>query len=258
MQTLKYAGTIKHDGLRIMENFFEKAAPRDVIARVHDFARDLAYGAARGLWHTQIHWRKLLNPDISTHSKVFAAYLGSKWGSEFPSEYLLLSFGYIEEHSHEPGYAIYLLTQKAFQLLEQPSAPPSIFVSYRRRESSSFALLVEARLRLAGNPNPFVDKNLVPGEEWNEQLHHHIENCEYFVLLVGPSTLDSPHVLDELNRAIDSRATIISIWHQGARMNDDTPESLRQRHAITVIEENALGYETAVNQLLNALGYATY
>ena len=241
-----------------MENPFEQAAPTNILDRVHDFARDLAFGVTQGLWHTQVHWRKLLNPDISHHSKVFADHLRPKWGTDFPSEYLLLSFGYFQEYGIEPGYSIYLLTEKAFRLLERPSAPPSVFISYRRSESSPFGLLIEARLRLVGNPNPFIDKNLVPGTEWDEQLRLQIQQCRYFVCLIGQTTLNSPHVAQEIDWATESDCTLISIWHNGARMSDSVPAELNKRHAITVTEENALGYETAVNQLLNSMGYSTY
>lgn len=241
-----------------MENTFEREAPTDVIARVHEFARDLAYGATLGLWHTYVRWQQLFNRDISKHSKVFAEHLGPKWGTNFPSEYLLLSFGYFQDYGSQSGHSVYLLTQKAFQLLEQPSAPPSVFISYRRQDSSAFALLVEARLRLAGNPNPFVDKNLVPGDEWNNQLKKQIEQCRYFVLLIGPTTLQSPHVLQELEWAERSNSTIVSILHVGVQIKDSVPDVLKSRQAITILEETALGYETAINQLLNSLGYATY
>lgn len=229
-----------------------------MLDRVQDFARDLAFGATQGLWHTQVHWRKLLNPDISTHSKVFADSLRPKWGTDFPAEFLLLSFGYLQDYGSESGYSVYLLTEKAFRLLEQPSAPPNVFISYRRSESSPFGLLIEARLRLAGNPNPFIDKNLVPGAEWNEQLRLQIRQCRYFVGLIGQTTLDSAHVMQEIAWAAESDCTLISVWHNGARMSASAPAVLHKRHAITVTEENALGYETAVNQLLNSMGYSTY
>jgi hypothetical protein len=241
-----------------MESPFEQNAPTDILDRVREFARDLAYGATLGLWHTRIQWRQIQNPEISNHSKIFAEHLRPKWGTDFPSEYLLLSFGYITEYGSETGYSTYLLTDKAFQLLEQPSSPPDVFISYRRSESSAFGLLIEARLRLAGNPNPFIDKNLVPGSEWNAQLKQQIQRSRYFIALIGKTTLASPYVIQEIEWAAESNCTIISVLHNGADMDDSTPEILKRRHAISVTEENALGYETAVNQLLNSLGYSTY
>ncbi len=242
-----------------MDNPFEQPAPTNMLERVQAFARDLAYGATLGLWHSRIRWKQLSNPEMSDHSRRFAEHLYPKWGRDFPSEYLLLSFGYlIELENIESGFANYLLTDKAFQLLQQPSVAPDVFISYRRSESSAFGLLIEARLRLAGNPNPFIDKNLVPGSEWNAQLRQQIQKSRYFVALVGKTTLESPHVLQEIQWAAESQCTIVSIWHNGARMTDTVPDIIQRRHAIVVTEENALGYETAVNQLLNSLGYSTY
>ena len=241
-----------------MENPFEQNAPTDILDRVREFARDLAYGATLGLWHTRVQWRQIQNPEISNHSKIFAQYLRPKWGSDFPSEFLLLSFGFTKDYGSETGYSTYLLTDKAFQLLEQPSSPPDVFISYRRSESSAFRLLIEARLRLAGNPNPFIDKNLVPGSEWNAQLKQQIQRSRYFIALIGKTTLESPYVVQEIQWAAESNCTIISVLHNDTHMDDSTPEVLKSRHAITVTEENALGYETAVNQLLNSLGYSTY
>lgn len=181
-----------------MDNPFEQPAPSDVIQRVHEFARDLAYGAAKGLWHSRIQWQVLVNPEISKFGKVFADNLREKWDTKFPSEFLLLSFGYFTALGEEAGRSSYLLTDKAFALLEKPTAPPNIFISYRRGESSALALLVEARLKLAGNPNAFIDKNLAAGEEWNRELEEKIRRSRYFVLLVGATTLQSAHVLQEL------------------------------------------------------------
>ena len=240
-----------------MENPFELPAPTDLLDRVRAFARDLAYGAATGLWHTKLYWGRIRNPEIA-NANNYAQHIHPKWGTDIPSEYLLLSFGYIETYETEAGQSSYLLTDKAFQLLEQPATAPNVFISYRRRESSAFGLLLEARLRLAGNPNPFIDKNLVPGSEWNARLKQQIQQSRFFILLIGKTTLDSSYVIQELEWAVESQCTIISVWHAGARVDDSTPEFLRSRHAITVTEENALGYETAVNQLLNSLGYSTY
>ena len=240
-----------------MANPFELPAPDDTIERVHELARDLAYGAAHGLWHSRIQWQVLLNPEISHIAKVFTENLTTKWYKKYPSEFLLLSFGYFSALNDESGRSTYLLTEKAFALLQKPTAPPDIFISYRRSESSAFGLLVEARLRLAVNPNPFVDKNLTAGEEWNRELEEKIRHSRYFVLLVGKTTLQSPYVLQELEWAVDAGCRIISIWH-GCKMDSTAPDVLQSRHALTVDAESAFGYEIAVNQLLNSMGYSTY
>jgi hypothetical protein len=238
-----------------MENPFERRAPEEPLERVTEFARDLAYGVAQGYWEPMINWEELHNPEISDTAKRLKAHLWRKWHPNLPSRYLMLSFGYFE--MFEEGW-YYLLTPKAFDLLEHPTAPPSVFIAYRRDVSSALALLVEARLKLAGNLNPFIDKNLVAGDEWEERLQERISQSRYFVCLIGKTTLESIQVMQEIAWATEFDCRIISVWHDGLKMDENTTEILRERHAIFVKEESALEYETAINQLLNSMGYATY
>lgn len=256
-----------------MENPHELPAPTDPIERVHAFARDLAYGVAQGWWTSKFILQTLNDlrgyesffPDDHSDKDQFDDLTNKKWASGQPSEYLLISFGYLiplEEIRHvgvkkSVRQETYLITEKAMRLLEKPSTPPSVFISYKRDQSSPLALLVEARLRLVGNPNPFVDKNIVAGDGWHGRLKDTIQQSKYFVCLIGKETLKSEWVQKEIAWAAEAGCTLISIWH-GCEMGDDCPAALRERHAITVTGESAREYETAISELLNALGYATY
>src|SRR5262249_51031093 len=155
-----------------------------------------------------------------------------------PSDELLNTLGYVTLIGTKDGDRSYLLTEKALALLEQPAAPPSVFISYKRDQSSALALLIEARLRLAGNPNPFVDKNLTPGDEWHRKLEQTIKSCEYFISLIGPKTLESSMVIEEISWAKSARCKVISIWH-GCSIDEKAPEVLREHHAIQVTGESA-------------------
>jgi hypothetical protein len=238
-----------------MEDPLEQRAPEEPLKRVVEFARDLAYGVAQGYWISDINWLELLDPELSDHARRYMAHLWKKWRTDFPPRSLMLSFGYFDEVAIP---SIYRLTEKAFSRLERPTAPPSVFIAYRRNISSALALLVEARLKLVGNPNPFIDKNLVAGDEWEERLRERISQSRYFVCLIGKTTLESIQVMQEIAWATEFDCRIISVWHDGLKMDENTPEILRERHAIFVKEESALEYETAINQLLNSMGYATY
>jgi len=250
------------------DNPLNQPAPASFVERIHTFARDLAYGAVNGLWleafivyvdRFGVTWRSgayMVHDDNQEHP--FYQLIVTKWGGNPPSASLLTAFGYYIELQQGDTYTEYILAPKAFELLDTPLAPPSVFISYKRSESSTFGLLIEARLKLLGNPNPFIDKNLVVGEAWHAQLEERVRDCRYFVILIGRTTLDSPHVLQEVAWAEKYGKTIISVWHNTAHINENTPDSLRTRHAITVKGESALDYEIAVNQLLNSLGYATY
>lgn len=238
---------------------------KNVIGNAAKFARDLANGVAQNLWTAEFQvfltsggseWSSLTEYEKGPQDP-FDMLIAMTWNHKPPAHTLLRTLGYIALLRDSDSYLRYLLTQKSIDLLELPATPPSIFISYRRDQSSALALLIEARLKLAGNLNPFVDKNITPGDEWHGTLEGTIFRSEYFVSLVGPKTLESSMVLKEIKWAEAADCRIISIWH-GCEINNETPDVLKKHHAIQITGESALEYETAVNQLLNSLGYPTY
>jgi hypothetical protein len=249
-----------------MYNSFEQDIPDDPIQRVRAMARDLAYGAAQGLWSSGfmlIHYGATPEPDwIDAGGPGDFTSLLDKWRSVMPHIGLLVSFGYLQEQQRENRESIYTLTSRAFELLEQ--APiTKVFISYRRAESSALSLLVLARFKLALGLEPFLDMNIEPGEEWHAELKDRISTCEHFVSLIGPTTLDSEHVREELRWALGSGVRITPVWHNGfgdshvARMRRSYPElePFLEKQAIRVEAENPAAYESAIIQLLNRFGY---
>ena len=240
---------------------FEQPPPEDPIKRVRAFAYDLAYGVAQGFWDVEFPVRGRGRQTIwhINAEKVWEGknpgdvLLQEKWNHNPPSPGLLIALDYL---AHLGGDQ-YSLTAKSLSLLEAPPRPPNVFISYKHDQSSAFALLIEARLKIAGNPNPFLDKNILAGEEWRGHLDSTIKQSQYFVCLIGPETLKSKMVLQEIAWAEEANCRIISIWH-GCAIGNDSPEVLKQRQVIQVAGESALEYETAVNQLLNSMGYSTY
>jgi hypothetical protein len=253
--------------------------PTNFVDRINEFARDLAYGVNVGEWTPEI-WVDDSDPRMeywsSGGSPIYTAnlttYLDRKWPYDearerngHPSFSFLEAWGYLTFKHQINNAKAHLLAPKAFTLLQKPTAPPSVFISYSRKHSSPFALLVEARLRLVGVPNPFVDKNLVPGEAWLVTLEERVRQARYFVCLVGPDTLESPWVQKEIEWALEAKSVIITIWH-GLKISDVDAAikalpffaELGRRQIIEVKGVSADDYETAVNRLLNALGYQTY
>jgi len=258
-----------------MNNPIEQPFPDDSIQQVHDFARDLAYGAVNRDWDTKFYYYNRTgwnnDPRFAHERNANAKLLKDKWGinvsDKAPTLPLLASYGYVTPTSTYPGphdlmITEYLLSPAAFALLSRPVVPPQIFISYRRNEvSSTFALLIEARLKLVGVENPFIDKSIQAGEDWHNRLHDSITTAKYVVVLISRNTFESDWVRQEIAWAQENGCTIISIWHQGMRIDDKPagcPEILYQRQAIRVTGESARDYEAAVNELLNALGYRTY
>lgn len=251
-----------------MENPHVLPAPADPLERAHAFARDLAYGVVSGLWDIDVNATAFVGgfqwyvTNVTDQHEVFERLLDEKWQSNPPRPQILVLMGYLQQNSQDS----YWITTKALDLLATPATPPTVFISYRRSQSTAFALLIEARLRLVGNPNPFIDKDIIPGDAWHSRLQNTVVASKYVICVVGKETLASPYVVREVLWAAEAGCRIITVLH-GCTFETCTvtgAESIKVRHllaglhAVTVNEESAVGYEMAVNQVLNALGYATY
>lgn len=264
-----------------MDNPLEQDIPADPIERVHRFARDLAYGAAQGLWGTKFQinymrgeeWLSLTYLKGVDCDVNFVPYLETKWENDNPTSDLMESYGYMSVvERFESGNRSYLLTPRAFALLEKPTAPPSVFISYARRQSSALALLIEARLKLEDrNLRAFIDKDIPLGDEWRDVLEARITASQYFVLLLNMETLASKPVAEEIEIALRTpMCKIIPICHGGYRFGAEYNMALGERalsvemidilatkNALVVETESAASYEDKVNRLLSRLGYST-
>jgi hypothetical protein len=257
--------------------------PDDPVGQIAAFAKDLAYGVVVNDWPmVLVNQRSRVN--IAENEK-YQDYAERKWANyPTPTFDVLIGFGYVqvvqEEYEvleppplgagsgHLPGYRRRLdpsliLTNRAFELLKQPTST-SIFISYRRRESSALALLLLARFKLIGLA-PFLDMNIEPGNDWHAQLENEVKTRDHFVCLVGPRTLKSKYVRQEIQWAVEAGKRVIPIWHN--RFDDANLISVQaqypelavffERQAIRVEQETPLAYDNAVTQLLNRFGIMT-
>jgi len=255
-----------------MNNPFQQSPPDDATQRIHALARDLAYGALYGDWGTQLtfdedhNWKddpRLRDAGEFTYNQH---KFRVKWPLHFaPSLKLLISFSYLEREGESgvkgtslPLETDYVLTPKAFALLEKPSTPPSVFISYKQDQSSALALLIEARLKLKdSNIHVFIDKLLEPGDQWEQRLEENVRQSREFICLIGPETLKSETVLKEINWAIETGCRIIPICHSGYKPDKSPPQIFHNNQAIIINPESAEEYELAMIKLLNSLGYST-
>jgi TIR domain len=252
-----------------MENPLLSPLPADPIQRIHDYARDLAYLGV----HSELNYGALIFDTRELHqfyedSSDSQRRFVEKWGEYGPNLHAppfptLESFGYINRIlDAENNTKSYQLTQKAFTLLDKPAAPPSVFISYRHQESSTFALLIEARLQLRGGAGVFVDRDIPGGDDWWAHIQQQIAESKVFIVLLGKTALDPRSwLVKELELATNAKCRIIPIWHNGhtlaAQKLTTCPAILDVNHGYTVMEESALAYDTAVIWLLNTLGYRT-
>lgn len=105
--------------------------------------------------------------------------------------------------------------------------------------------------------------SIQPGDDWHAQLESEVAGREYFVSLIGPTTLDSAYVRKEIRWAIESNAQIIPVWHNGFGETELTDfqqqypklEPFFSKNAILVEQENPVAYEGAIIQLFNRFGF---
>jgi hypothetical protein len=248
----------------IMRDPFEQELPEKPLDKATAFARGLAYGVAEGWWTSIFQithrvngmtaWDLVYSSDYQ--DQMFENKL-SVWMPFAPSLDLLEMFGYlILREGH-----FYQLTPKAMALLERPAIPPSIFICYRREQSSAFAMLIEARLKSRG-VQAFIDKEIRAGAQWEDLLKTTIqERATQFICVIGQKTLESDYVRQEIHWAHEAGRYMIPIWHGGFTRDDPLPEDevvrsfVESRNAIKVGEESALNYDNAINQLLNELEF---
>ncbi len=244
--------------------------PQNPLAQIRLLAKEIAGGVTYRLWPFVLELRfqdiddnGAMTQRLVPNNESIQTYLQQRWDgyATFPDFMLLERMGYLKEQSSDRFSIQYVMLQSAFELLEE-TEPTKIFISYKRSDSSAFALLVMTMLKNAGL-NPFLDLALVPGEDWSAGLKDRIEDADYFVLLLGSQTLTSQVVREEINWALDAKKIMIPIWHSGfvyesGKWDDITVKvdtMLSMTHTIRVLEENPLAYHNAVLELLNRLGY---
>jgi hypothetical protein len=258
-----------------MYNPFREPIPRDPIDQIHAFAKDLAFGAIGKKWGAEF----LITEDgreerwINPQNGNTLHEINYKWTKEGQNRMItcgiLISFGYLERVTQEIRYTrhkvTHRLTERAFELLNQP-ASSSIFISYRRSESSAFALLVLARLK-AMRLNPFMDLNIKAGTDWHARIKDEVVNRDYFICLIGPTSLESRYVVQELLWALEANTEVIPIWHNGfndqmlVRFQKEYEQKLAKffaKQAIRVEEESPLAYDGAIIQLFNHFGMTPF
>jgi hypothetical protein len=239
----------------------QRPLPQNPMARIRTLAKELAEGAVEEIWDVSISTYPEYNNEDGQHQTKYnlrddniKTYVHKRWNDEIPALRLLVSNNYL--HQNKSNFRI---LQPAYDLLDE-TAPSTIFISYKRSESSAFALLVLARLKQEGL-EPFLDLALEPGEDWHAGLRDRIQSRDFFIALLGPTTLESPIVQKEITWALEGGLAVIPIWHNNFQYKAEnwevSPEIdhvLQNTHTIRVLEESALAYNNAIVELLNRFG----
>ena len=258
-----------------LEKFLEERSnnypiPEGPVEQVTLLAKELVLGVHKGFWVATLYIRQsdTIGGEFVPIEKELRQYLQHRWGDIHIGQWkrLLRGHGYLDDIISTNGKPFTRLSRQAFALLSE--APPyNVFISYRRLDSSAFALLVLSRLK-EHNLVPFVDMATKIGEKWYDELHEQIKACDYLIILLGRNTLKSEMTIQEIKWAIEYRRDqekekkIIPIWHSkfniGHKRWQDVDQVIKdeisETNAIRVLDESASGYNTAIVELLNRFG----
>lgn len=253
-----------------MDHPLERPVPTDADERVQEFARDLAWGVKNNQWDDSFPVYSMGGMMAETWSSPNVSYspfqtnielrfdqlLREKWNNQPPRSEQLVSNGYLE--SKDPN--LYSQHQKTLHLTEQahslldPVKPLKIFISHKQSTSSAFALLIEGRIK-EYDPGiaVFIDKEILPGSAWKRTINSTIRDFNTLICIYSPETPCSDSVHEEVDFALKLEHNIIPVWHHGYKGCGRYPEELNAVQRIEVLQENAKGYEQALQDLLVAL-----
>jgi hypothetical protein len=245
--------------VKFTQKVCQRELPVDQFLRVKILAKELAEGALENAWIARFVAYENENEYSGRTGLWFdddmQIYTRERWKNDYPDLTIPVAMGYLIRTS-----AHVTLTHLAFALINDVVSS-SIFISYKRSESSALALLVAEKLKHVGL-HPFIDMSLIPGEDWEAGLKDRIEKSDYMVLLLSNETLKSEVTLKEIGWAMDANVKVIPIWHNGFSYKSGAwgkipvriDELLTKTHTIRVLEENPLAYNTAMTELLNRFG----
>ncbi len=238
-----------------LEEFLEERSkipiPKGDAARVKLLAKELAMGYDKSLWQQIGEWVGSGAPHPT--NSCLRRNFNSRWHIWNLGD----SLDRLRHHGFSTVGQIHEeLTQAAFDLLEE-TEPYTIFISYRRLDSSALALLVLARLK-EHDLVPFVDMALEAGGKWHADLEARVKDCDYFIILLGKDTLSSDMTVREIRWAVENDRAIIPLWHSGfdigdgkwANVGETVKDAIQQTNAIRVADESASGYNSAIVELL--------
>ena len=105
-----------------------------------------------------------------------------------------------------------------------------IFISYRRDGGEYTARILRDKLTELGY-NVFFDVESLRSGDFNAELYSVIENCNDFVIVLSPNSLDrcadeGDWVKNEIAHAISKGKNIVPVLMRGFTFPDNLPESI--------------------------------
>lgn len=134
---------------------------------------------------------------------------------------------------------------------------PKVFLSYRRQSSDDLARFIYDRLQSSG-ADVFFDHETLNGERFANKIEREIINCDYFLAILTPDTLDSEWVRREIETAIRHKKQIVPLVDRGFTLNNaPVPAELSDLISFDEIRYDRDYADAAVDRIRMALHLMT-
>ncbi len=156
------------------------------------------------------------------------------------------------------GAAVLWLNRTRTAALSQTKDdPPLVFISYRRDPSWGQARCITNSLK-DRHINVFFDVDSIDEGKFAEVIKRAIENCDYFVPILAPVTLESEWVQQEIVYALQLQKPIIPLLVDGFRFDDNTlPPAVSEISTHNAINVTHEFYDAAIERLTTRFIHAS-
>jgi hypothetical protein len=118
------------------------------------------------------------------------------------------------------------------------------FISYARKDSD-FALRLAGDLKAKG-ANVWLDRlDIRPGQKWDAEVERALNACGEVLVILSPTSVESPNVMDEVAFALDEGKTVIPVLYADCKI----PLRLRRLQYVDFRRDYNRGLEALLKEL---------
>lgn len=135
-----------------------------------------------------------------------------------------------------------------YLLKRQHGHAQKVFISYRRQAGWTVARSVHDRLSAMG-AQVFIDVESINEGRFAQIIEKAITDCDHFVVVLAPGTLESEWVRREVQLAIHHEKNIVPLLAGGFQLDDSMPEEVKALSSHNAIRLEPEFFEAAMDRL---------
>ena len=137
---------------------------------------------------------------------------------------------------------------------EEDTVKSTAFISYRRSVSWEMAHIIRDRLSIAGG-DIFLDVHDIHEGRFAEIIKKNIDEREFFIVILAPSTLESIWVKREIRHAIDNKKKVIPVLINDFNLyGDEVPDDLSDITDYNAIKIEPMYLDAGIDRIAIFMG----